>query len=308
MATSAPELRQVLKGLALNRQPGWNFPGNFLELSFDEVGADTARLSLAPGPHLLDADGQVDLGAIGVLADIGMAATMRRQVGFATRMATVAMELRFTGARREGVLEATGQFDGFVSGLAGQQGITRGEIRAGGSLICTASGTFMALGNREGTAPLPTRKRGVDAQPEPLEVGELTDEERAVYSRAQQALVPDAHSSFIEKFWGFTPRREREGAVCDFPNALHVGNRVGHTQGGITFALAAYTGNAALGDAWRLVGIAAWYVSPGTGPQLRAESTIVHRGSLTAVVRTRISTAEGRTVLEAVTQHSRAAD
>jgi acyl-coenzyme A thioesterase PaaI-like protein len=40
---------------------------------------------------------------------------------------------------------------------------------------------------------------------------------------------------------------------------------------------------------------------------LRAESAIVHRGSLTAVVRTRISTTDGRTVLETMTQHARAA-
>lgn len=74
----AVELRQVLKGLALNRRPGWNFPGNFFELSFDEVGPDSARLSIEPGVHCLDADTQMNLGALAVLADIGMAAGMRQ--------------------------------------------------------------------------------------------------------------------------------------------------------------------------------------------------------------------------------------
>jgi acyl-coenzyme A thioesterase PaaI-like protein len=303
-----PELRQVLKGLALNRLPGWNFPGNFLELSFDEVTADRARVSIEPGPHCLDADGQVDLGAVGVLADIGMAASMREQVGFATRMATVAMEVQFTGMPLTGRLEARGRFDGFITGTAGQQGLARAEIRAGEALVCTASGSFMALGNREGMAPLPTRRRGVDPEMPPLALEELNEEERVVYARAEKALRVEAGTSFIERFWGFLPQRTASGAACDFTNGLHAGNRVGHTQGGLTFALAATTAIGALDREWQLVGISAWYVSPGTGPLLRAESTIVHRGSLTAVVRTRISTPDGRTVLEAMTQHSRAAD
>lgn len=300
-------LRQVLKGLALNREPGWNFPGNFLELSFDEVGADSARLSIEPGPHCLDRDGQVSLGAVGVLADIGMAAGMRQQVGLATRMATVAMSLQFTGAPRKGRLEVRGRLDGFFEGAKGRQGLARAEIRAGDSLVCTASGSFVALGNREGTAPLPMRKRGVDAAATPLTVAELNDEERVVYERARKAMEPGSKASFIERFWGFMPERHTRGATSDFANGLHVGNRVGHTQGGLTFALAATTAIAALDPEWRLVGISAWYVSPGTGPALRAEASIVHEGSLTAVVRTRVSDPEGRAVLEAMTNHSRAA-
>jgi uncharacterized protein (TIGR00369 family) len=92
----------------------------------------------------------------------------------------------------------------------------------------------------------------------------------------------------------------------EFANGLHVGNRVGHTQGGLTFALAATAAGVALDPEWHLVGISAWYVSPGTGATLRAEASVVHQGSLTAVVRTRVADPEGRTVLEAVTNHSRA--
>lgn len=299
-------LRQVLKGLALNRVPGWNFPGNFLEVSFDEVGPDSARLSLEPGPHCVDSDGQMNLGAVSVLADIGMAASMRQEIGLPTRMATVAMSLQLTGAPRVGRLHSIGRFDGFFEGARGQQGLTRGEIRAGDVLVATASGSFMALGNREGTAPLPMRKRGVDAEVAPLTIAELNDEERDVFERARSASEPDARATFIERFWNFRPRRNAGGATTDFANGLHVGNRVGHTQGGLTFALAATTAIGALDPEWHLVAISAWYVSPGTGAALRAEASVVHQGGLTAVVRTRVSDPEGRTVLEAVTNHSRA--
>ena len=302
---AAPELLQVLRGLALNRQPGWNFPGKFLELSFDELGAASARLSMAPGPHCNDRDGQVNLGALAVLADIGMAAGMRQQVGMGTRMATVAMSLQLTGAPAPGPLESRGEFDGFIAQAAGKQGLARSRIYAGRTLVATCTGSFMALGNRDATAPLPTRRRGEGPPVMPLAVDELNDDERDVYGRALRALDAANGASFIDRFWGFEPQPRKDGAACDFPNALHVGNRVGHTQGGLTFALAAKTAAVALGGEWRLVGISAWYVSPGTGPMLRAESTTLHQGSLTAVVRSRVTGEGGRLVLEAVTHHAR---
>jgi acyl-coenzyme A thioesterase PaaI-like protein len=53
------------------------------------------------------------------------------------------------------------------------------------------------------------------------------------------------------------------------------------------------------------VSASAWYVGPGTGLKLRARSTIVHSGRLTAVVHTRIENDEKAGVLECVTSHAR---
>ena len=293
----------MLKGLALNRQPGWNFPGNFLELSFDQMGPERARVSVEPGPHCVDRDGAINFGAFGVLADIGMAAGMRHQVGLGARMATVAMSVQLSGHPLAGTLSAASEFDGFVQGAAGKQGLSRAQIYAGGRLVATSSGTFMALGNRDATAPLPVRRRGEGPEVKPLLVDELSEQESDVYQRAEAALA--SGDSFLDRFWGFLPVRNDLGATCEFPNGLHVGNRVGHTQGGLTFALAAKTAVGALDAEWALVGVSAWYVSPGTGPSLLAESTLVHQGSLTAVVRTQITDREGKRVMEAVTNHSR---
>ena len=301
------ELRQVLKALALNRQPGWNFPGNFLEISFDEVEKDHARLSVEPGPHCVDANGHISLGVVSVLADIGMTAAMRKHVGLAARIATVSMTLQFTGAPFDGRLETRARFDGFFQQASRQQGLARVRIFAGDTLVCTANGSFLSLGTRDGInqlAPLPMRRRGEGDDTVPLAVEELIDLELKVYTRALDAIKPGP-LSFIERFWGLLPQSAEQGATCDFTNGLHVGNRVGHTQGGLTLALAATTAKAALGDDWRLLGIAASYVSPGTGPFLKAATCIVHRGGLTAVLRTRVTDSEGRLVLDATTNHSR---
>ena len=223
-------------------------------------------------------------------------------------MATVTMALQFTGAPRRGQLQAHGRFDGLHPGLARRQGLARGEIRAGDDLVCTVSGSFQMMDDHADLKPMPLRRRGVQPMPAPLALADLAEDERDVYERARRALEPGP-GAFLERFWGLQPRQEDDGrAVCDLQNGLHVGNRVGHTQGGLTVALATYTAQAALGPGWRLVGLAASYVRPGTGPALRAESRTLHRGGTTAVLEVNVLDHSGRVVLATVANMARAAD
>ena len=69
--------RRVLRGIALNREPGFHFPGNFLDVSFDRVSRSGVRLSIDPGPWSADATGQTDLGALAILADLALGASIR---------------------------------------------------------------------------------------------------------------------------------------------------------------------------------------------------------------------------------------
>ena len=78
---------------------------------------------------------------------------------------------------------------------------------------------------------------------------------------------------------------------------------MGHAQGGILIGMAASSAAAALPSGWELSGITALYVSPGEGKALRANSTVIHQGRLTAVVRTQITGKNRRRVLEVVTTH-----
>lgn len=299
-----PILARVLRAIALNRTPGFNFPGYFLELSYDRVAAGAASASLDAGPHNTDASGQVDIGAVALLADMSLASAMRGEVGVSARLATVTMELHMTGARRTGRLHAASSFDGFVNGVRGRQGASRVEIRSARKLVAHGSGTFMVLGGRDATPahPLP-RRGGTKATPAP-HPEHLNAEEERVFLRAADALR--GPGPFLAAFWGYQPRRTRDGATCSAPHGLHIGNRVGHAQGGVTFGLAAHTAAEALGPGWALVSCFAWYVGPGTGLKLRARADIVHRGLLTAVVHTRIENDEKCGVLECVTAHSRA--
>ncbi|MBV6303550.1 PaaI family thioesterase [Candidimonas humi] len=302
--TDSQELRRVLGALALNREPGWHFAGHFFDVSFDEMGAGDVSLSILPDAHCELGDGQAHMAAVSILADLAMSAAMRWHADFAMRMATVTMSLQFTGAPRRGLLQARGYFDGFIQAPSGlcDQGLCRAEIRAGDDLVCTATGSFLAMRRHTGMASMQLRKRADSEPVQALLPEALTDAERAVYERALKALEPGP-GSFIERFWGLQPQRLDDGAVCRLENGPQVGNRVGHTQGGITVALAALTANAALGEKWQLAGISSWYVRPGTGPALQARATVTHRGTHTAVVDVDVTNENGDTVLRALTNH-----
>ena len=292
----------MLRGIALNRQPGFHFPGNFLDVSFDRVARDAARLSLDPGPWCVGKDGQADLGSLTMLADLALAACIRAQLARETRLATVSMHLQFTGAPRSGRLQARGEFQGFFREAAGRLGMSRVAVAGAAGPVCYGTGSFMALSPPKGVTlhPVPLRTR---KSPEPRLVleADLDAAEKEILRRADDALA--AEGSFVENFWGFHPERKKSGAESSLRNGLHIGNRVGHAQGGIQVALAASTAAAALGGNWKLSGISAWYISPGDGKSLRASSKVIHQGRLTAVVRTQLSGKGRRRVLEVVTTH-----
>jgi len=243
-AMTDPIRARVLAGIARNRIPGFHFAGNFLEVSYDRVDAQATRVSLEPGLHCVDANGETSIGAIAMVADIALAASVRTKLdSMTTRLATVSMHLQFTGASMHGRVEGEGAFAAFIEGAGARQGLARMSIHCGGRLACFGTGAFMAL------APPP----GVTMHPvvteRPSEVShaaqmELDAEESAILARADAALA--TASPFIDAFWGYQPRTVEGGAQCVMKNGAHVGNRVGHVQGGLLVGLAATTANAAL--------------------------------------------------------------
>ncbi len=297
---------RVLRGIALNRAPGFHFAGNFLQVSYDKVAADDARVSLVPGPHCVDADGQVNLGAVAMIADIALATSVRAAIGSdSTPPATVSMPLQFTGARTEGRLEGRGAFEGFIAGAAARQGLARFSIDAGGTRACYGTGAFMALAPPPGVTMHPVvmaRERAT----KPLAEADLDAGERAILRHAD-AVLAAAHGkgAFIERFWGYEPHRTEAGAAGEMKNGAHVGNRVSHVQGGLLVGFGATTAIAALPDTWALASVTACFVSPGEGASLHATAKVAHRGRETAVVQTEITGAAGRRVLELLTTHAR---
>lgn len=299
---------QVLRGIALNREPGYHFVGNFLDISFDRIAAADAKLSMDAAPHCTEMDGQMNLGAFAVFADLALAATVRAaEPDPAARLATVYMNLSFTGAPLAGRLEAASAFQGFVTGSSGRQGLSHLAVTAGGESVCIGNAAFMVLNPPKGVElhRMPHRKRGDPAVALPAET-ELKRDELKVLQQADAAFaaVGEHGGSFIRRFWGYEPHHLEGGAACTVRNGPHIANRVGHVQGGVLLGFAADTASAALTPHWMLTSISAYYISPGEGRTLKARSRILHHGRLTSVVRTQITGKNNRRVLEVVTTHA----
>jgi acyl-coenzyme A thioesterase PaaI-like protein len=295
--------KRVLAGIALNRTPGFHFAGNFLGVELLDVGG-TTRVAMQSGPYVVEPDGQVHVAAVFMAADIALAASIRSQLAPATRLATVSMHLQMNGTPLMGAIEARGEFHGFVAGVQSRQGLARVAISAGGREVGLGHGAFIALEPPPGITMFPVQPRRDAGVPVPDE-DSLDAAERDILRRADAALAA-GDGSFIARFLGILPRQTPEGASCSMGNGAHIGNRVGHAQGGVLMGLAAATAAAAMGERWRLASIAASFVSPGEGDVLEATSSPVHRGRWTAVARTEVIAPGGRRVMDVSTTHARA--
>ena len=295
----------VLRGIAGNRTPGLHFPGFFLDIRWPEVAGEAARAAIADGPHCRDANGEMDVAALAILADTALATSTRVLVAPGARLATIHMQIQFTGAPATGEVSADAQLLGFSSGSALRQSLTSATLYANGKAVCYASGEFVTLNPPPGVtlAPLPRQNRETRLVPQ-LAENALDANERRILKACDTALAKtSAHGSFIQHFWGSAPKRTAHGAAMRVAIGPHLGNRVGHVQGGISFGMAAACACAAAPATMMLSNVSAWYISPGHGKSLNIRSRVVHAGRSIAVVRTEIKTATGERVLETVTHH-----
>jgi acyl-coenzyme A thioesterase PaaI-like protein len=287
--------RRVLRAIALNRTPGYHFPGNFIDLSFDRVSSADTRLSYENDAH-------ADMGSLAVLADFALGTSIRAELDPATRLATVSMTLELAALPRAGTVGAASRCHGFAGEGEGRVGRSRLVLEDAGGEFGFGSGAFMVLPPPPGVTlhPVPHRRRG-DAEPPPLAERDLAPDELAILRHADQVL---RRQPFMRHFWGFLPQATQGGASCVMPNGPHVGNRVGYVQGGILLGLAVATASAALPETWMPSAVAAAFISPGQGPAIQARSSIVHHGQRSAVIRTELTRSDGRRVLEALSTHA----
>lgn len=303
------EIRQrVLRAIALNRTPGYHFAGNFIDLSFDRVTSGDTRLSYETGPHCIDSHGGTDIGSIALAADFALGTVVRAALDRTTRTATVSMALEFGAALPAGIVRAASRCHGYVGEGYGRIGRARVMLDGPQGEIGYGSGAFMILKPPPNVTmhPVPHRKRG-DPEPPALAEEDLAPDERRILRHADEALERSAkaHQPFIRHFWGFLPEATRGAASCVMPNGPHVGNRVGNVQGGIMLGLAAVTAAAALPETWNLSTISAAFISPGEGPALRAQASVVHHGQRLSVVRTEVTRSDDRRVLEVLSTHTK---
>jgi acyl-coenzyme A thioesterase PaaI-like protein len=297
---SRPQIRRVLQALRANRTPGWQFPGHYLGLSFDELAADSARVSMPVGANCLDSEGRVSLAAVSVLADVALAAALRERAGASARMATVSMRLSFAPIAGADRLVASAQRTMALDDSAMPLAVSTLSVRAGDAVCCTGEAIFAVLENRRGTAahPLPQDNRVHELAP--LDPKELSEPEADVLLRARNAEDASAEpSAFLERFWEMRPQSGEGWAECRLNRGLHVGNRVGDIQGGALLGLAVLTSAAVLARGWRLVDVSAQFLAPSTGPWVKARAETTRLGRNIAYIECRVCDEAGQLGLAA---------
>jgi uncharacterized protein (TIGR00369 family) len=297
-------LKHTRESLVRNRRAGFHFLDNFLGLSFDTHVDAVSHASMALGEHCTDANGDVVFPALCVLADMALGRTVYAVVDRRNRLATINLQLQFTGVRPRGHLDAQSTFRTFSRGGLSSQGLTSLSLRSGNEEVCFGSGSFIVLEPPPGFGTKP-RPEEVDVPESDLRGGDLSPVESAILDDARAALAHSRESGepFFPTFLGIKATRNSLGAICTVKNTPQLANRVGHVQGGILLGIAEIAARAALPPGWLLQGITACYVRPGNDTTLTAQAQIVHLGKLTAAVRTVISDTSGRAVLETLVSY-----
>jgi acyl-coenzyme A thioesterase PaaI-like protein len=303
--------RAVLAGMALDRRPGFSFTGYFLDTGWPRIAQDGVTVTMPAGPHCTDARGEVELTALLMTLDAGLATPTRLHIRPGERLATAHMHAQFSGAPARSLVTMETGFAGLTQGDAAGQLLARGSASADGATLCHGSASFVRLPpppDGRVLAPLPWQDPG-RVPPAPLTPADLDPREQTIMAACEAALADTAHleASFLRRFWGLLPQQVEGGAQCRTATGPHMANRVGHVQGGILVGLAAETARAAVPRHPVFSNISAWFISPGKGAFLDCRATIVHQGRSFAVVRSEITGEGGVRVLEAMTAHASAA-
>ncbi|PYE25485.1 hypothetical protein C7410_10462 [Paraburkholderia silvatlantica] len=305
MQAYSPEQNAVLDALIRNRSPGWSFTGHLLGISYDRIGDTNCMLRCASADHVLDDIGRVDFGAVAVLGDLALGVCSREATGASVRMATMSIGLTMHDAIGQGDLTARSQLSSYDPRTRISTSLAR--IFCGNSLLCTLNGVFKVLPAPEGLATLDPRFRSNDSVGEYQcsELTDLTDREARIYSRVA-GTASASGQSFLSRFWGFEVKTSRAGASGRVEIGPHIGNRVGHVQGGILYAFAAEVARVAAGGAFRLVSMHASYHRPGEGGVLCANALRSYQGRTTSVINTAVTDGAGCTMLFAQSTYCRA--
>lgn len=300
---------RTLRAISSNRAPGLHFAGYFFNLNVPRFETDGVEFTIDPGPHCADANGIVNRAALLYLADIALAGAIRVFVDPNSRTATLMLRVEFTGEPAHGRLTASGRGNGFSAMTALPECVAAGRITCEGREVMRMSGTWVA----------PPAPRGVVMRGAPWEGGddgnqwpllkksELEAVEKATLRSVEKALRVAQIGDLLGALCNPRIKRTAQGATGRLAVGQHIGNRVGHVQGGFLLHAALATAEATVPGHPLLTGASAWYISPGQGKVISSRSTVLQSGRNVAVVRTELFNAERKLVLEVVSNHAVAA-
>jgi acyl-coenzyme A thioesterase PaaI-like protein len=298
--------QQTLRAISSNRAPGMHFAGYFLNFTRQKYDTGGVEFTIEPGPHCTDRDGNVNRAALLYMADMSLAGANRVFADPNSRTATLMLRVEFTGEPARGRLTAIGKGSGFSPRTALPESVAAGRVTSEGREVMRMSGTWVSP-----PAPAGVVMRGLpweggeDGNERPLlKKSDLEVVEKAAIRRVEGALRTAENGDLLAALCKPVVKRTAQGASGRLAVGLHIGNRVGHVQGGFLIHAALATAEAAVPQHPLITGASAWYISPGQGKVISARSVVLQSGRNVAVVRTELFNAGRKLVLEVVSNHA----
>ena len=255
-----PCIRQhVLRAISSNRAPGMHFAGYFLGFTPRRFKTDGVEFTVEPGPHCADANGVVNRAALLFAADMTLAAASRVFVDPNVRTATLMLRVEFTAEPARGTLEVSGRGSGFSPHTALPESVAAGRVVCGGREVMRMSGTWVLPPAPKGMTMrgLPWEGGEDGAQWPLLKKSELDAAEKDVIRRVGKAMRVMQNGDLLTNLCNPVARRTANGASGRLAVGMHIGNRVGHVQGGFLINAALVTAEAAVPEHPILTGASA---------------------------------------------------
>ena len=298
--------QKVLRAISSNRAPGMHFAGYFLNFTPQRFATDGVAFTVEAGPHCTDADGVVNRVAMLYSADMTLAAANRVFIDPSVRTATLMLRVEFTGVPARGMLEVSGRGSGFSPLTALPESVAAGRVVCEGREVMRMSGTWVAPPAPKGMVMrgLPW-EGGENGEHRPLlNKSELDVAEKDLIRRVNKAMRVMQNDDLLSPLCNPVTRRTATGASGRLAVGMHIGNRVGHVQGGFLINAALVTAEVAVPAHPVLTGASAWYISPGMGKVITVRSSILQSGRNVAVVRTELFATGRKRVLEVISNHA----
>ena len=296
----------ALRSISSNRAPGMHFPGYFLRFTKQRYETNGVEFTVTAGPHITNAEGVVHRGALLFAADMALAAANRVHINPNVRTATLMLRVDFTGAPARGMLTAVGRGTGFSPRTALPESSCTGAILCEGREVMRCSGVWVSPPAPKGMVmqglPWEGGENGVERPL--LKTTELEAAEKNALRHINRALRVANEGNFLHELWDPVVKRTPTGATGKVAVGLHLGNRVGHVQGGLLMNVALGVAEAAVPEHSILTGASAWYISPGQGAAVKGRATILQSGRNIAVVRTELFSEGGKLALETISNHA----
>jgi acyl-coenzyme A thioesterase PaaI-like protein len=302
---ASPLYDRVQRTLAINRKAKLTFPFVFMGLTGRQLGDDDIVLEFQDDAPFRNGKGELAWSALGMLADGAIGAVSRMKAGPRVRPVTAHLDMQMTGALTRGRVSTHGHFVGFSEGDRVRQLLATATLECGENLIGHASAVFMLLDLPEGESQPPQAWVPEGLEAESIDAIVFDSSERDALRSCKRAEAAATNEfPFIEHFWCGIPKRAEGKAHLSVRVTPHLVNRAGHAHGGLLLGTAVRVANAAVPSNMRLSNISCWFLRPGLGPRLKVRSTVVQPGRNLALVRTQITGASGKVVLDATSQHA----